>query len=439
MAGLLDGWDGFLGQGMDDPRTQGILAIAASLMNMRKGDGYGNALMAGVNAYGGAQRAQGERQERDILMQQRKREMARQDAADRRAGLVDDAYRRAAQPSTDAGAFLGNVMGGDYTTPSSQVPDSAQWMQRAQQNLQAAGMYPEAMALAKQAQELNKPLIVGGDSRLATPDGKVLLNALPKLQALNLGGREEIVDMQDPNNAGRSLPRTMTPGEVDSSRRGWAGLQLQQDQQNLPVFDAGTGSFVYRPNAQNPSGAAVPVPGMPAKPYTEQQGKAAAFADTMLQAERIMRSAEANKSQNFGTTTPQTPEVIPGALRSLGMDAAANQVESDSRAKVRQAQESWVRAKLRLESGAVIGKDEMDQEIRTYFPQRGESQATQEQKALMREIALRGVAGQAGNRYQPVEDPSAPKLENVTANDIRNTALKYGLTVDEVKRRLGIQ
>lgn len=55
--------------------------------------------------------------------------------------------------------------------------------------------------------------------------------------------------------------------------------------------------------------------------------------------------------------------------------------------KLLQAQRDWVRAKLRKESGAVIGAEEMADEIRTYFPQPGEGPEIVEQKRLSRKQA----------------------------------------------------
>ena len=68
----------------------------------------------------------------------------------------------------------------------------------------------------------------------------------------------------------------------------------------------------------------------------------------------------------------------------------------------RQAQEEWVRAKLRKESGAVIGESEMEGEIRTYFPQPSDSKELIQQKARARAVAERSISGQAGGQRQGV-------------------------------------
>lgn len=70
-----------------------------------------------------------------------------------------------------------------------------------------------------------------------------------------------------------------------------------------------------------------------------------------------------------------------------------------------QAQRDWVRAKLRKESGAVIGDEEMAEEIRTYFPQPGESDEVVAQKRESRKKAERQMqitAGDAADRAGPI-------------------------------------
>jgi hypothetical protein len=71
----------------------------------------------------------------------------------------------------------------------------------------------------------------------------------------------------------------------------------------------------------------------------------------------------------------------------------------------RQAQEDWVRAKLRRESGAVIGEEEMAREIQVYFPQPGDSPEVITQKAQARQVAItamRQAAGRASNSVPQV-------------------------------------
>lgn len=60
---------------------------------------------------------------------------------------------------------------------------------------------------------------------------------------------------------------------------------------------------------------------------------------------------------------------------------------SDPEQRLLQAQRDWVRAKLRKESGAVIGPEEMASEIKQYFPQPGEGPKVIAQKKEARKRA----------------------------------------------------
>ena len=76
--------------------------------------------------------------------------------------------------------------------------------------------------------------------------------------------------------------------------------------------------------------------------------------------------------------------------------------------QVRQAQEDWVRSKLRKESGAVIGDEEMSREIKTYFPQIGDSPPVIAQKARARQIAINAMQTSAGPAMSQVMTAPPP-------------------------------
>lgn len=144
------------------------------------------------------------------------------------------------------------------------------------------------------------------------------------------------------------------------------------------------------------------------KPLTEGQGKATTYAARMQDADATIQQLEGNG--------------IGGAdLRTLAArNAWTNWMATPEGQQYRQAQENWVTANLRHESGAVIGKEEMDKEIRKYFPVVGDDPAVIAQKARSRQIAQRGMLQQAGpgakqvpNIVQPgagAAPPAAPTL-----------------------------
>ena len=66
---------------------------------------------------------------------------------------------------------------------------------------------------------------------------------------------------------------------------------------------------------------------------------------------------------------------------------------------------------MRKESGAAIGKDEMDAEFRTYFPQIGDGPAVIAQKAAARRVATQAMKTAAGKSYVPyVPEVPAPAV-----------------------------
>lgn len=128
-----------------------------------------------------------------------------------------------------------------------------------------------------------------------------------------------------------------------------------------------------------------PIPGTE-KPTTEYERASAGFVGRMEAAEPTIEQYSTSASsgwQNFLNNVP-----------------GGNYMQSDEYQQVRQAQEDWVRAKLRKESGAVIGEEEMNSEIRLYFPQPGDSQAVIDQKKKSRQQALDGMRLQAGRAVQ---------------------------------------
>lgn len=90
-------------------------------------------------------------------------------------------------------------------------------------------------------------------------------------------------------------------------------------------------------------------------------------------------------------------EVVGGLIPNwMGGQAAQNLATSSLRQRYQQAQENWVTANLRPESGAVIGAEEMQKEIRKYFPQPFDSADTIRQKEESRKVTEEAVRRRAG-------------------------------------------
>lgn len=168
---------------------------------------------------------------------------------------------------------------------------------------------------------------------------------------------------------------------------------------NEPNLVTGVGSggqptrMVDRPGIIMPSEATVD------KPATDAQNLAAGFADRMAFSAKTLAELESNPQFRKELVSVTRSPSGGGAVPMLG-----NWMMTPQGKAYKQAQENWVRANLRKESGAAIGDEERASEVKTYFPQPGDTDALIQQKAELRRIAeanMRRNAGRAGQSYSP--------------------------------------
>jgi hypothetical protein len=139
------------------------------------------------------------------------------------------------------------------------------------------------------------------------------------------------------------------------------------------------------------------------KKPTEAEQKAAGFSQRMELSSQLINDLEnkvIKEGKDPSVMYPTTETQAYGGIPFIG-NYARTKVSSTEQQQYRQAQENWVRANLRKESGAVIGADEMADEIRTYFPQPNESQETIAQKQLARQVTQNAMKTAAGTSYTP--------------------------------------
>jgi len=141
---------------------------------------------------------------------------------------------------------------------------------------------------------------------------------------------------------------------------------------------------------------------------TESEQKAAGFAQRMELSNQLAKDIE-NKvatqqlaGKNVGTMYPTARTQALGSVPLIG-SYLENVGSSVQQQLYKQAQENWVRANLRKESGAVIGTDEMKDEIKTYFPQPGDRPEKIAQKQLAREVTQNAMKTAAGKSYVPFD------------------------------------
>ena len=147
-------------------------------------------------------------------------------------------------------------------------------------------------------------------------------------------------------------------------------------------------------------GIGSPIPGTkPAeKPPTGDQAQAAGFASRMRAAEPILDKI-AGQGVDSSSFWGGLKAKIPGG----------NYMQDPQYQQYMQAAQDWVRAKLRKESGAVIGPQEMAHEIATYFPQPGDDPKVIADKRAARELdkLFRRVAAEGRARFFNVENLEA--------------------------------
>lgn len=165
------------------------------------------------------------------------------------------------------------------------------------------------------------------------------------------------------------------------------------------------------------NGPAVTVPGLrPAASDTEQQ--ASGYATRMEKSEAVFDTLDKEKDKGMAGWGSRLAGALGDDARNLSMSAAQQ--------RRRQAEDDWIRSKLRKESGAVIATHEMESERRTYFPYPGDSDAVIEQKRRARKTAIEAMKKTAG--------PAMPKEKGAPTKyiEIRQTAdgRKLGKTAD---------
>jgi hypothetical protein len=177
------------------------------------------------------------------------------------------------------------------------------------------------------------------------------------------------------------------------------------------------------------------------KPPTEEQSKARTFFKRMEGSTKVFNqpAVDAQGKPIIGDDgNPLTieqvagkPEIgaeIAGALPVIGK-VAKRGAESTNRQLYRQAQENWVTANLRKESGAVIGAEEMQKEIEKYFPQINEGPEVIAQKAESRRIAEEGMKSNANFPAEKTTEPAQKAQPKQTSAK----GLKIGQVVNGFK------
>ena len=434
-----------------------LQASGRSAVPISMGQALGSALQAGQQGY--QQARAGSLQ--DLLLGGKLKEMQTAQELQTQLGSIftkpttalSPEQQALAMPGMQAGPTMARAELAANIQPPSDAEIKAAQYQRAADLLASRGRGEEAKRYQDMARDLNprakvvgqpfevtdttgKPIMV---QQFESGDIKTMQGFGPKRDVVlqNLGGTTVAVN-KSALKGGETFAQTMTPSEIANLKVAQGnlavaqgGLGLRQQEFNRGAFDIKETpeGLVYVPKV--PGGAAMPVmtaagtqlEGAGSKP-TEDQSKSAGFAFRMKQSTQIFNQPAVDKSgepiidpktgkpvtleQAYGQ--PGKYQAIMRAIPSAGLTTGiANISEDVGRQQYRQAQENWVTANLRPESGAVIGVEEMEKEITKYFPQTSDSQKTIEQKARARRDTELAMTVRAGPAYKQVEKAVAAR------------------------------
>jgi hypothetical protein len=428
-----------------------LQASGRSAVPISLGQALGGALQAGQQGYQQARASSFQ----DLILGEKLKEAQRaQNLQTQVAGILtkpptalSPEMQALAAPGMQAGPTVARAeLAASIPQPSANETKALQY-QRIADIYTAAGKSEDAKRYQDIAKELNpRAEITGQPFEVTDPKGNAILVQQykdgtvktmqgygPKRDVVlqSLGGQTIAID-KSKLKGNESFAQTMTPSEIANLQvargnlavaQGGLGLRQQEFNRGGYQLKEGPEGLSYVPTA--PGGPAIPVmtaagtpfEGAGAKP-TEDQSKSAGFAFRMKQSTQIFNQPALDRSgqpiidpktdkpvtleQAFGQ--PGKYQSIMRAIPSAGLTTGlANLSESTGSQQYRQAQQNWVTANLRPESGAVIGVDEMDKEIIKYFPQTSDSPKTIEQKARARRDTELAMTVRAGPAYKQVE------------------------------------
>lgn len=168
----------------------------------------------------------------------------------------------------------------------------------------------------------------------------------------------------------------------------------------------------------------------------EFSAKAAGFTSRMVEAEDNTRRITADPKK-FDPTSVST-----GMVRSMLPEAIGNVVaRSPEMQQYEQSAEQWIRAFLRKESGAAIGKDEFTRDFKVYFPQPGDGPEVVKQKERARLDAMRSFQGETRGFFDHTSPQQSARLKGWQqpanpALDEARSAIQRGAPRDKVIERL---
>lgn len=375
----------------DDPQAN--LALAAGLLS---GGNFGQAMGRGLAGAQAVQIAAQEKRLREaqandyaMRAERAKQEQAQQQAASERDAMFQKALQQGIPPAQLAQYFPEKV---DLLKKLADAPNFGR---------QAVARTIDGV------DENNRPVTYQVDQF-----GERIGNGIGQWKApvqVNQGDRQTFVNPVDLKPMG-SFGLNMSPAERDASARGWKAQSLAEqrlamdkanDPNSKPAWNADLGGFVDPRSrvvlpALDAQGKEIKAPG--AK-LTENESKSTLFLSQMRDATKAL--------QAIGS------DVSPVMVAATG-SPWTNWAAGENSQKAAQAQRQWAEAYLREKTGAAATAGEVENNIRTFFPVVGDSDAVIKQKAQARaeaEAAMQIPAGRGATRLneaRPVNVSSIP-------------------------------
>lgn len=414
---------GLLGDSWEDPRTAALLNLAGGLLSQRN---LGAGLVQGMQGYSSsmlaAKKAQQEEEERKQLLAQRALQLRELE------GRMTDAARareEAAAAKQARGSFLDSIDSNAGPAMPMSVPQAMRaglGLQEIQALMPAKAENPfgkvdpkdftpesvRKFALTKNYADLvPRTRVEFVDGRAVDPFATAPGTVLPRQS-------NPVADLLVPGPGGQLVPnkplidakkQLVPPGVSVSYGAPVAGT----DTAGNPVF--------FQPDKAGGQPNIVPGVKPPQKDsaLTEAQAKATTFMSQMKAAEKELSGIPIDPTKTWS----QVDVALAGGLTNFAASPAAQ--------RARQAQEQWSESFLRFKTGAAATKDEVILNVRTFFPQPGDSADVIEQKQRMRQQAVQDIAFAAGQKataqqgQQPAPariptkrwNPSTGKFEDV--------------------------
>lgn len=374
-------------------QQQGLLNVGLSLLAgagpspQRRGVGQllAQGVAAGQQAYQGAY----DKAMRDRMIQEqlaeRQQARAEQQAAQ---ALLPQILRPGATQEIYGEDIMGQRVGEGVRVGQPQIDMNTLQRLLTQAPSVAGKVLPTIEAFRKMTAPERVTLKEGEQVFEMTPEGPRAIAGAPKTREpkfTDVDAGNVIIRYQDGVEIQR-IPKGRAP-------EGPVSLQPIETETGYVAFNPRTGRM--EPLMQDGK----PVMGKAGKP-TEGQAKAAKFAQMMVAANEIV------SQPSIASAAPGAGSAIASSVPLVG-DSLKNLFQSPETQQYAQAARAWIRAKLRDESGAVIGTEEEANEFRTYFPVTGDSNKVVQQKAEARKRATQGMIESAGKAFVQTQLPEA--------------------------------